>query len=567
MPMPTSKAAPLIPLALCLAAGLFAVGLNARFYARNQPFYDSMSYHQQVHRVMTQARAEGIGPALGTACRSSTVCLPLVAAAFAGPFVTPSRTFGIAVQVVELLVFSGTLWFYLHRIRTLSPVLAALVITPFLLWRCLYDFNGGLSDFRMDLSLALLFATTVLWYLIATATGSRWHFVALGIAAAATCLFRATAPVYLALALGPLVVADLLPAASRRGRMAGLGIAAATAVVGCLWFFLLNYEALHYYYVVWNTDANAHLPLRKALRHAAFAVGHVGVPAAVLALSIPAVVGLDTFLARRSPRADGSTVPLWTFVPDWRLAWIAAAPILLLVSRGAGLNPFVSMPAAFGLTLMLMLPAGAAAAAWRPSRGALALLALIATGCAAAAAAQGWRDHGGGAVDSMAAHRQALDAIVSAARETGPDEVRFGTTHCFYLNEHSLQAVAVFDHPAATWDGDAPRIEGVALTPDATFAIAAEADWTQVPGDGTEAKLTHLLDTAVRDIDYLAIPDEATSRFVAEHLPFNVINRHALTLRERLLASGAWEPVSDPVRNGEHETVVVYRNRSRQGTP
>jgi hypothetical protein len=565
--MPTSKAAPLIPFLLCLAAGLFAVSLNARFYARNQPFYDSLSYHEQVHRVMTQARAEGVGSALGTACRSSTVCLPLVAAAFVGPFTTPSRTFGIAVQIGELLAFSGTLWFYLHRIRGLAPLLAALVVTPFLLWRCLYDFNGGLSDFRMDLSLALLFATTVLWYLIATATGSRWHFVALGIAAAATCLFRATAPVYLALALGPLVVADLLPVASRQGRLAGLMIAAVTAAAGCLWFFLLNYEALHYYYVVWNTDANAHLPLGKALRHAAFAIGHVGVPAALLAVSIPAVVGIDAFLARRSHRADSSATRAWTFVPDWRLAWIAAAPILLLVSRGAGLNPFVSMPAAFGLTLSLMLPAGGSAAAWRPSRGALALLAVIATGCAAAAAAQGWRDHGGGAVDSMAAHRQALDAIVAGARETGRDEVRFGTTHSFYLNEHSLQAVAVFDHPAASWDGHAPRIEGVALLPDATFAIAAEADWARVPGDSTAAKLAHLLDTAARDIDYLAIPDEATSRFIEEHLPFYVINRHASTLRERLLASGDWEPVSDPIRNGEHETVLVYRNNSRRSTP
>jgi len=433
--MPTSKAAPLIPVLLCLAAGLFAVSLNTRFYARNQPFYDSLSYHEQVHRVMTQARAEGVGPALGTACRSSTVCLPLVAAAFVGPFITPSRTFGIAVQIVELLVFCGTLWFYLHRIRSLSPLLAALVVTPFLLWRCLYDFNGGLSDFRMDLSLALLFATTVLWYLIATATGARWHFVA-------------------------------------------LGIAAATAAVGCLWFFLLNYEALHYYYVVWNTDANAHLPLRKALRHAAFAVGHVGVPAAILALSIPAVVGIDAFLTRRSHRPDSSTAPAWTFVPDWRLAW-----------------------------------------------------------------------------------------IVAGARETGRDEVRFGTTHSFYLNEHSLQAVAVFDHPAASWDGHAPRIEGVALLPDATFAIAAEADWARVPGDSTAAKLAHLLDTAARDIDYLAIPDEATSRFIEEHLPFYVINRHASTLRERLLASGDWEPVSDPIRNGEHETVLVYRNNSRRSTP
>ena len=291
---------------LCLVVGLFAVRLNARFYARSQPFYDSMSYHDQVHRVMTQARADGIVAALGTACRSSTVCLPLIVAALAGPFIDPSRTVGIAIQIVELAILCGTLWYYLHRVRGLAPGVAALTVTPCLLWRCLYDFNGGLSDFRMDLSLALLFTTTVLWYLIAIATGRVGHFVTLGIAASATCLFRATAPVYLALTLAPLVITDLVPNATRPRRLAGLGIAAVTAAAGCLWFFLMNYEALHYYYVVWNTDANAQLPLRESLRHVSFAVGHIGVPAAVLALTIPVVFGIDAWLVSRS---SGALVP------------------------------------------------------------------------------------------------------------------------------------------------------------------------------------------------------------------------------------------------------------------
>lgn len=553
----------------CLAAGLFAVTLNVRFYTRNQPFFDSMSYHGQVHQVMTQARVEGVVPALGTACRSSTVCLPLVLATLLGPFVAPSRGVGIAIQTVELAVLCGSFWYYLHRVRGFLPDLAALAVAPCLLWRCLYDSNGGLSDFRMDLSLALLFATTVLWYLIAMATGRPGHFVALGIAAAATCLFRATAPVYLALTLAPLAVADLVPSATRPRRLFGLAVAASTAAAGCLWFFVVNYEALHYYYVVWNTDANAHLPLRKAVRHATFAVGHVGMPAAVLAFSIPLVLWIDALLARRrggEPPAAGSWWP--PLLPNWRMAWIGVAPILLLVVRGAGLNPFVSMPAVFGLTLAVMGLEGGAAdtgiQARRPSRAALGLLGVIAVACTAVMGAYGWKAHQGGSIDSMAAHRQVLDAIVTDARGMGRHQVRYGTTHCFYLNQASLQSVMLFDHPAAAWEGGSSRIDGVALRPDATFAIAAEADLARVPGDTEAEKINHVLTTAARDIDYLAIPNEMTARFVQERMPFNVINRFAVDLRERLLQSGDWQPVSDEIRNGEDEVVRLYRNSSRR---
>jgi hypothetical protein len=565
----TAAVAVTILASLCVAAGAFALTLNARFYARSQPFYDSMSYHRQVHRVMTQARAEGVVPALETACTSSTVCLPLVIAALAGPFVSPSRGVGIAIQTLELAALCGTLWYYLHRVRGLAPGLAALAVTPCLLWQCLYDFNGGLSDFRMDLSLALLFATTVLWYLIAMATGQLGHFVTLGVAAAAACLFRATAPVYLALTLAPLVIADLWPPATRPRRLLGLAVAATTAAIGCLWFFVLNYETLHYYYVVWNTDANAHLPLRKALRHVAFAVGHIGIPAAVLALSIPLVLRVDALLERR-PDGDPPPARPWRAfpTPDWRMVWIGFAPILLLVTRGAGLNPFVSMPAVFGLTLVLVglgaRSAGSDADRHRPSRSALVVLAGIAVACAAITTTGAWKAHAGGPIDSMAAHREAIDAIVADARRAGHYEVCYGTTHCFYFNQASLESVTLFDHPAAVWDGTSSRIDGVALRPNDTFAIAAEADLARVPGVTEAEKLEHVLTTATGTIDYLAIPDEATARHVQERMPFNVINRFAVMIRDQLLESGHWEPVSGPIRNGEHEIVRIYRNTSRE---
>lgn len=546
-----------IKVGLCLAAAMFAVQLNGRFYTRNQPFYDSMSYHAQVHRVMTRAASEGLVPAVSQACRSSTVCLPLVLAAIAGPFVEPSRSVGIAIQWLELVFFVGTLAFYLARVRGFPPIASTIAVVPFLLWRCLYEPNGGLSDLRMDLSLALLYATTVLWYLIAIETGLLRHFIVLGLSAAAACLFRATAPVYLVLAVVPLVVADLVPKATRAGRLRGLAVAAVVAAVGCGWFFLLNYDALHYYYVVWNTDANAKLPFREAIRHADFSARHVGLPAAILAVAFPLVWLVDGWFAGRRPLLAGRGL-----VFDWRMAWIALAPVVLLVSRGAGLNPFVSMPAAFGLTMLLMLPVSGRV--WHSlSRPAWIGLVLLAAGCTAVVAARGWRAHFGGGVDSMAAHRQTIRLIVDDARRTGRECVSYATTHCFYLNQDSLESVALFDVPGAGLEGKSPRIDGVTIHTNSGFAVAAEADWEAVPGDTTESKLDHMLAVADREIDYLVIPDEETSRFVQEHISHNVVNRHAIVLRRRLLDGGRWELVAGDIRNGEHEVVHVYRNAGR----
>lgn len=540
---------------LCLVVASFAVQLNGRFYARQQPFYDSMSYHAQVHRVMTRAASDGVVPALAQACRSSTVCLPPVLAAVVGPFLQPSRLIGIGIQCLELVFFAATLAFYLARIRGLPPATTALAVVPFLLWGCLYEPSGGLSDFRMDLSLALLFATTVLWYLIAMETRSWSHFIVLGLSAAAACLFRATAPVYLMLAILPLAIADLVPQPTRLARLLGLAVAAVIAAAGCGWFFVLNYEALHYYYVVWNTDANARLPLVKALRHVAFAVGHVGPPAAVLALAFPLARAVDGWRDGRRPGPARF---------DWRMLWIGVAPVVLLVSRGAGLNPYVSMPAAFGLTMLLMLPV-AGAPARDLSRPAFMGLALLAAGGAAVTASHGWQRHFGGAIDSMAAHREAIRQIVGDARAAGRDAASYATTHCFFLNQDSLESVVLFDTPGVEIVEALPRVEGVLLRTHSGFAVAAEADWAAVPGDSTQSKLDHILAVADREIDYLAIPDEDTARFLEERMQYYIINRHATVLRRRLLESGRWEPVGGDIRNGEHEVVRIYRNAVRRG--
>jgi hypothetical protein len=544
---------------LCLAAGLYAARLNARFYERNQPFYDSMDYHTHVHRTMKVARESGVPTALREACRSSTVCLPLLIAALAGPWCEPSRSFGIALQTGELLVFAWSLFYYLRRVRGLDASLTVLAIVPFLSLRCLYFFNGGLSDFRMDLSLMLMFATTVLWYLIAAATERRAHYVALGLTAGAACLFRATAPVYLILALGPVAMWDLAMRRARWVHLAGLGIAIATAAAAALWFFVLNFDSLYYYYVVWNTDANANLPWRESVRHFQFVADHIGRPALLLALAFPGLLAVDAAIARWHRASPPGVRSLGTWLPDLKMLWIGLAPVLFLVVRGAGLNPFVSMPAVIGLLLFMLWPLSSHPAPV-PSRWTKVVLAALALVCLFAAAGRGWKDHTGRGVDSMLAHRQMLQAMLDDAQREGKSSVRFATTHSFYLNQNSLQNVALFDMPQAVVTAQSVSIDNIRLAAAMCLAIHAEAQWREIPGETDEEKLRWLLEKAASEVDYLVIPDESTSRFLQDRIHSTVINRYALTIRERLLATGSWVPASGDIRNGKHEVVRLYRN-------
>ena len=83
---------------------------------------------------------------------------------------------GIWIQTGELMLLVWSLYYYLTCVRRLPGSLAAFSIAPFFCCACLYSYRGGLSDFRMDLGLMLLFSVTCCWYLIASATGRRLHF-------------------------------------------------------------------------------------------------------------------------------------------------------------------------------------------------------------------------------------------------------------------------------------------------------------------------------------------------------------------------------------------------------
>ena len=546
---------------LCCIAGVGASLLNTKFYSVHAPFFDSMAYHTQTHYIMKYSQEKGFPAAVMESTRRSTVFLPQLIAAMLGKVTEPSRNIGILIQTAELALFGITLFIYLHHIRRIQASLAAILFIPFLSLHCLYDYNGGLSDFRMDLSLSLGYGTVMLWYLIARVTGAIRHFVMMGVSCSIVCLFRATAPVYLVFGLGPLVAWDVLTSAQRRLIVVGLFYALSIATVLCGWFFLVRFDYLHYYYVIWNVDANAKLPLSEAIRHALFAVRHIG----WLPLSFMALFHLFTLFAKLTEGKpfEFSRINVKNFLRlDLGLLWLGVAPTIMLIIRGAGMNPFVSMPSAIGLLLFFLLPiSNSRSPYYRPVfRVALTCIALLVW---ATAFSQGWKTHSQKPWSSISAHKQIIEAIVDDSINLNRKSASFGTAHVFWLHTKSLANVIEFDLPDAETRSNSLFIKGVRLVPNNSLAIAAPASWKRISGESDDEKLTLLVEQANTKLDYLILLNNKSAEFVEQHVAHNYINKHAKRLREKLLTTGKWLQISSDIANGPNEVVQIFRNQKR----
>ncbi len=560
-------------LLICLAVGAFAVALNLRFYEHHQPFHDSLGYHDKLLEVITLGQEQGVLAALGHACQcNSTVFIPNAVAALLSPLVHPSRLIGVWIQVAELAAVLLSLFYYVTRVRRQSNAIGLMAVAPLLILAGLYRYNGGLSDFRMDLSLCLMFSLTVIWYLAAIATQRLGHFLLLGAAAGVACLFRATAPVYLAMALGPLIVLDLATARNRSRLARGFLLSALVAVTGSLWFYLLNFDRLHYYYFVWNTHANASLPIHESLRHVDFALNHVGDRALLMVAGFHIVIAIQRFLigdetlagAMQYCRQHPTSGDVFYRLPvlDWinyRLLWIAMIPTLFLILRGAGLNPFVSMPSAIGLVLFLLFPMNMPVI--RLSKPAMALATIIFVSLIGRTWLDGWEEHGPGACDSMSAHQKILNSALADARQQGLKNATVASLHVFSMDTRSLRNACWFDIPGVEIQGSRAVWDGVKFHFAASLAPVAQANWEEVQGRNDQEKLQTICSQIRQRVKYLVLPNPESARFVADHAAHNVINRFCPAIREQLLQSGEWVAITAEIENAPHDTVQLFARR------
>lgn len=542
----------------CLIVGLYACLLNWQLYQHHHPFYDSMSYHEKMFRVITISRESGLLSSLETACfENNTVALPFLVGALIAPVIEPSRAVGIWFQTGLLFAMLASLWVYLVRIRGVHPDTALAGCLAFLTTKCLFIFNGGLSDFRMDLSLYLGFGLTCIWYLTSMAKPTAMNFFLLGVSAAIACLCRATAPIYLLFCLGPICLIELVfSAAQRRQKILGLVGATLTVIVLAGWFYVLNFDFLKFYYVDWNTDANAKIPFVEAIQHWSLAQRGVGAPLAIMLLCWG--IGI-IWVTSKSETVSNWVRRAWTNRElDWRIGWLALAPVIMMVARQAGLNPFVTMPAVFGLVLVFLLPC--LIQLDRLSHPPLTRFCwTMLFVCLVVSAVRGWKRHAPDGFDTRTAHNQVIDRLLTNANEHSQEKIRFGVLHLTEFNTNSLYSSLLFDRPDAQPNQFSVGFDDVQISRIHTFSRPAATDWRLVKGDSDQQKMEGMLVDAANRIDYLILPDQASAAAIQTSHAHNYINRYVVPLRNQIVNDPAWVNVGAPIPTGYSEVVEIYR--------
>ena len=541
----------------CVLLGFYCCELNRQFYDHHHPIYDSLSYNEKLFRVMTISRETGFIESLETACfANNTNCLPFIIAALIAKVVAPSRAVGIWMQTGILFIFLASLLNYLVRVRNLKPVTALLGCLCFFVTKCIFFPNGGLSDFRMDLSLYLTFALTCVWFLQSMSRPKKLNFLLLGVSAAAACLFRATAPIYLLFTLGPLALTELLRTENRTAKIIGLLISTLTVVTLAGWFFFFNFEFLRFYYVDWNTDANAKIPFIQALDHLDFVQRAIGLPLTVLlaswmvAATVESIRKKELFTDTVSAFRNGDL--------DWRIFWIGVSPVLMMIARRAGLNPFVSMPAVFGLVLFFALPClrrieDSDSVSFKRFCWTMLVVCLLIT------CLRGWKRHQPKGFNTMAMQHQLIDAMLNDANTRGVKQIKFGVMHLTDLNSNSLFSTLLFDRDDATPKLSGIQFKQVEIKRVATFSRPAATDWKNLNGQTDEEKFDYLIGDANDRIDYLILPDSKTAEELRITAAHNYINRYLVPLRERIVSDQSWTRVGKPIAANESEVVEILR--------
>jgi len=539
-----------------LAQSAYATWLNWFLYRQTLPFFDSMVYALNYADILTVSREGGILRGLHEAFYEGTVSLPWIFTALLSPILPYSRFPGIWFQELWMLALAGSVYFYFTRCRAAAPGLALCFTLPFLAFRVVFAPNGGISDFRMDLLLYLLLANMAVWYL-ATYDWDSWKpWAASGAFLLLAVLGRATAPAYIAVMFAPLLAARLL-CSGRRGALRLLGRLLAfwlpAAVLGS-WSLLVKYPYLTAYYSSGGSDANANLPLWKALMHVPLAGWHIGVPLTLVA--IPALV----FQLRERCALSPSRLALVRSV-DWRLLWLGSAPVLMLVLRGAGPNIFVSIPAVFGWLLFVLLPFRGPLEDNRRQRK---LAALLVAACALNAV-YGIKLHAfpAGTAPGMNAVRSAIERMHADAVARRMANVAYATAHVADFQETTIRNVLIFEYggvgrdQAYTWRGVTFR------APDpGPFGGLHEAEWrAAVPGRDDAERIQNLVRLALRDIDYFFLPDEPTLAWIEQNRAFNFINTKTRAFERLVLATGQWDLLGAPLVVSPHETILLYRKR------
>ena len=166
---------------LTAAQGFYACHLNALFYQRYGPFFDSMAYTNQLADILTIAKEQGITAGLKAAIHGGTVSFPWITVSLFSPILSYSRFVGIWMQEFWMAVLAISVFVYLYRFRGAPGDLGGSLDYPLFSLLPVYRYNGGISDFRMDLFLYIFLSLTAIWYLAALETDLLLPWVLSGV--------------------------------------------------------------------------------------------------------------------------------------------------------------------------------------------------------------------------------------------------------------------------------------------------------------------------------------------------------------------------------------------------
>lgn len=528
----------------------YAVVLNFIFYSKFGPFYDSMAYLNQMARVMGTTSNEGVLAGIRAAATGGTVFMPMLESVALATLHKPARWLAVAVQLPWLMTYVVSGYFYFRVCLGLRGAHAVCLSISLVCFSAVVYFNGGIADFRMDLLLTFTFGTCVALYLIARETPKLSIWVLFGVAVAVCCLCRATAPVYLVLVFGPLAIIDCV-GARRRDRLTGLLASGFVALALSGWFFVLNFDRLYYYYVVWNPDANAHLPFRQSVEHLNFVWTGIGQP---IGLVLVFSIAVSAVFAR------------WRSLSiNWRPLWAGIAPVSYLVLSGSGLNPFVSMVSIPGLMLFALAPLKPdeeSRAGWF-GRNAIAAAAVLASVVSLSAGIANHRTNVSEWVPGNQASQEIARLIVENAVASGASRsLSVAAAYSGAIDANVVTNVLVFDRGFAIDSRGCLANGRVRLEP-MTLGLSSLAEWNAMPGTADGEKVESLAERLVSSVDFVILVDDSTLPIAHPHTPVNRLTRR---LNELVLTRGNWLQLGGPIVVSAMETVHIYQNRSRNGS-
>jgi hypothetical protein len=186
----------------------------------------------------------------------------------------------------------------------------------------------------------------------------------------------------------------------------------------------------------------------------------------------------------------------------------------------------------------------------------------------------------------MASYRKVIDTVLYDAGERNNTHVTFAGSTLIAFHSVGVQNVLIFEYGFRPYGGmlhrgknsavefdqlfqpgaavelrslepDAPKPKGAEPTPEELLAIKAVE----------EKRINKLVARANEELDYIVFPDDKTitfseTQFYARRNYSNLISRR---VRDRVLASGTWEPLGGQIQISPNEVGQIYANR--RGVP